>query len=671
MNIRSWAFGAAALFFLSSSESWAVNKYNFKCPAAAAIAALAPAPTGWTIGAGVELPVQNAYMAQPTLMGCTYSNINVVVGNLYKAMPSGVTCTVAGDGQTFNCSGGTTVSCPAQAVVGFMSPTPVGWSAGSPNWGPVAGNYTFAGGNGVSCNYKGFGGPIFQSTPPGATCTRAADGKSFDCTSPFVTSTGAAVADILPVLDSPTMSWLSSKIVFTNGNGSAYPYSAWSTADRNRLKQLYQNMLSGAPLGVSCPNLSTQIVGRKLYSYRAQALDVYMAQVAHAFYVEAAQLVPWSFLGFSSQMLSEFLGSKSLFSTIQPSAAVGAYPTGIMVGTDFQSPSRTDSEGAPSIVCNPHIGYRLAAGLSTYYGQYLIGPDRESTLMALSVWFAENVGHGGTPTNPVTASKIEDRLVIRDAGRGVMASNGCHGASNLFYDIARSINLPIVQARMVDQKLSYPVPPTMSPTPGFFQFTHGALVFAWGEPGERVIQHMDDMYAMGNRTWGPIGANGAQLPYDQAAWTFFNTVWRTPANLVARGFAYESALPWVIPGTGWGLYQRGGGYEDRPDFGRLLGVWNPEGTDEWRLRNAYVYDQGYDLCRWQNYLNFYCQSPVGTNSDWTRFVTPPATGPYRTLSDHTSHAAACIAAAGSCSAAQSAANDFYSSIWGLDTVDSP
>jgi hypothetical protein len=668
-------------FFLASPFAWSTNQFNLKCPPQAAVGAIAPAPAGWNIGAGFTILNSNAYMAQSTLLGCTYPDVNTNVATLYRAAPSGTTCATAGDGKTFNCTGGTTISCPAQTVVGYLLPMPTGWAgSGATNQSQgstlVFSNYTYGGGTGVACNYKGYAGVLFQSTTPsGMTCVRAADAKSFDCTTPFVTSGSTPVSDLLPILDSPAFNWLASKIVFTNGNGSAYPYSAWTTTDRNRFKQLYQNMLAGTPLGVNCPNLSTQMVGRKLFSFRAQALDIYLAQLAHIFYIEATQKVSWSFMSFSYAMLTEFLGSKNLFSTIQPSVATGAsYPSGIVVGTDFQSPFRTDAEGAPSIVCNPDIGYRMAAGLSTSAHQNLIGSTRDETLLNLSVWFGENVGHGGVPATPAAIAKIEDRLIAYEMStgtpRGIVASDGCHGASNLFYDIARSINLPIVPASMVGTTLMNPVPPTASPAPSFSTFTHGALIYALGESGERGIQHMDDMYAMGNRTWSPISTGGSLLTYSQAKQIFFDTIWRTPANLTARGFPYQTSLPWVIPGTGWGLYQRSGGWEDRPDFGRFLGVWNADGSDQLKYGNAYYADQGYDLCRWQGYLQYYCEVPGGS-VNWVQIISQPSTGPFRTPAQHTSHAAACVTAAGSCSALQATAAAFYSGTWGSDRVVSP
>jgi hypothetical protein len=111
-----------------------------------------------------------AYMAQPAIMGCTYPDVNTSVGTLSRAAPSGTTCAPAGDGQTFTCTDGSTVSCPAQTVIGYLAPLPAGWAGSgggsSPGYASVFWNYTYSGGAGLACNYKGYGGVLFQSAPP-------------------------------------------------------------------------------------------------------------------------------------------------------------------------------------------------------------------------------------------------------------------------------------------------------------------------------------------------------------------------------------------------------------------------------------------------------------------------------------------------------------------------
>jgi hypothetical protein len=152
-------------------------------------------------------------------------------------------------------------------------------------------------------------------------------------------------------------------------------------------------------------------------------------------------------------------------------------------------------------------------------------------------------------------------------------------------DLARSVNIPLLHVRALDNQLK-------DDTVGhYFSRTHGGLVFGRGTH-PLVLWHTDDVYAQPGSLCYPVDTASGQL-LDQAAADkkFFETHWTTPSVLQRAGFLFKLEL--VKPGEGYDLGTRGE-YEDRYDFGMGIGYWNKKGASQLDSLYQIVYEG--ELC---------------------------------------------------------------------------
>jgi len=139
-------------------------------------------------------------------------------------------------------------------------------------------------------------------------------------------------------------------------------------------------------------------------------------------------------------------------------------------------------------------------------------------------------------------------------------------------DLARSVNIPLLHVRALDNELG--------DQPGdFFSRTHGGLIYGWGGPRQpRVLWHVDDIYASTCDDCFPIDPKTGNLAApDVAAQMFFDEMWLTPPALIKAGFVYK--LERVYPEKGFGHDGRGA-YEDRIDYGMMCGYWKKQGKSD-------------------------------------------------------------------------------------------
>jgi hypothetical protein len=81
---------------------------------------------------------------------------------------------------------------------------------------------------------------------------------------------------------------------------------------------------------------------------------------------------------------------------------------------------------------------------------------------------------------------LSDRLRAASGQQFAEANHGCHLASKLMVDLARSVNIPLLHVRSQQ---------TGGTGANFFVRTHGGLAYGWGGREPRVRWHTDDIYA--------------------------------------------------------------------------------------------------------------------------------------------------------------------------------
>ncbi len=468
--------------------------------------------------------------------------------------------------------------------------------------------------------------------------------------------------------------WLRDQIVWEMGNGTRISYPDWTPVQKDRLEEFFQALLRGDNnLGIRCPDprvaMSSQ-TGR-YYLSADEAFDVYAAHVAHVFYLEATHGVPWSITNLPPAELAEFLVSSSYQSRITSSTNL-SYPSHIQANRDFQRPFRENSIN--NLICDPRDGYRFIRGEASTLRRDLLGATEEETLKNLTWWFYNNLWHTGGGTylsrgDRVQHAYLRDRLRRREGG--VAAVAGCHTAANLFYDLARSVNIPLKVGGFFEGD------PVLATEPdNYGNIMHGGLVFRWARLGTRVLWHADLIYA----TFGVIlpveeGMDAVRMREDRTKQKFFDTTWLSPTELQSWGFHYFPELPTVIPGSGYGIHSRGLN-EDTPDYGQLGGFWQyncPRDSTGNRmpcLERASLYEDQFQLCAWVNYLESYCfnETDFHDQLNLDRPVRPASFSlpVARSASDNYTHATSCVTAYGGCSNLNTLVSD-YQRTFGTDT----
>jgi hypothetical protein len=388
------------------------------------------------------------------------------------------------------------------------------------------------------------------------------------------------------------------EITWETPTGERRTYPSWSRGQKDRLNRLFQLLIENAPdLDLNLPDPAANMSLRVrddgatcMFLTEAQAFDIYAAHVAHVLYLEAGNLVPWSILDLPSGELQELFSSDRYHARIIETTRIddpsSYYPSHIRPNHDFQLPFRVQVSARPLGLCgDPRDGYRFVTGQASQSRMNRRGETEEDTLANLSRWFSQNVGHGGGPEDSnrdyyIHHTWLRDRLKAesRDWGyghwTGIWSPSGCQSAANLLHDLARSVNIPLLNIMVFDGEHS----------------SNLGLVFRWQRPGTRILHHTDDLYSA--ETLAPCffirdGRRGTEA---EAARYFFETNWPLLADITAYGYthsnSYEAAARPQI---------------DCPTSGVSGGQWASP-----RHLLGYVFDKRFLLCSWRDFIKEHC-----------------------------------------------------------------
>src|SRR5215471_5160462 len=359
------------------------------------------------------------------------------------------------------------------------------------------------------------------------------------------------------------------RLVWTAGDGRRQPFDDWSPEMRRRFDSLY------AGIAAHVPNLQMRLLdparGKHQRIPADVAFDLYAAHAAHVIYVEAHHLVPWSIADRPSVELERLLASTGYVARIKPSSR--KYPDGIEANRDFQDLPENIALG--EYLSDPRIGYDFVTGKTSASGTSLVGRTELETLRNLTAWLRDNVNHGplndpGKDARARQLAWLDDRLRMFPGTHAAMANEGCHSAAKLLLDLARSVNIPLLSTRALDDASGVK-------DSSFLSRTHAGLVYGWGGPSPRVLWHADDIYAREGKIFFPIDERArARLPQAEADQRYFDTVWFTPASLADQGFVYH--LERIIPGQGYASDANDARQsDDLYDFGIMSWYWKGMG----------------------------------------------------------------------------------------------
>lgn len=340
---------------------------------------------------------------------------------------------------------------------------------------------------------------------------------------------------------------LKRNIFWQEGNGKEVNFADWEPQKKRRLDELFQRLSRGEEdLGIRCPPLPDRMTRwsyLRVYAQAEEAFDVFAAHVAHVLYVEARGLVPWKIHMLPNDEIQQLLSSENYFSVIAAPPPLRpdrlerlTYPEGIAASRDYQQRPQSLT---PEAVCDPRVGFRFLQGTSAEHpGQRenLIGATEEETLVNITRFFHNHVGHGrlndigGTREEVAEHAYLVDRLrPSRDRVSYLVAPMGCHSAGILFRDLARSVNIPLVQTTMKQED-----PTVANPPDSFFGHAHTGLCWRWRQPGARCLPHVDNIYAMD--TFFPLSEEGQPILNDEEKFRlYFHTHWVSPVELTNKG----------------------------------------------------------------------------------------------------------------------------------------
>ncbi len=282
-----------------------------------------------------------------------------------------------------------------------------------------------------------------------------------------------------------------------------------------------------------------------------QAFRIFAAHVAHALLFEVREgATHWSLFQMTPSELEQLFDSYHYFSLL-------ATPVMSRRGEILDRTSPPRAIGALEyMICDPRDGYRFITGTNSTIATSLLGTTQEETLGAISLFFAHNVFHDRTellggrglqfqPLEIARSAQVRDRLRGRhlpetsfgDLGHAIVLRNGCHSASNLLYDLARSVNIPL---RVVRRRDDSAVP---------WSSAHSALAFHWGDFSRmRVVEHGDDFISQGAGgpyvpSWPTTVAGEPITSPGAAAMQYFEAIWRPASEFQARGLQFEPGMP--------------------------------------------------------------------------------------------------------------------------------
>jgi hypothetical protein len=351
-------------------------------------------------------------------------------------------------------------------------------------------------------------------------------------------------------------------IVWVAGDGKEEPFASWSRPQKARIELFYRGLLSHKKdLGMHLP------AGADFRGYYTadQAFDIYAAHVAHIVYVEAEHFVPWSIEKRPAVELDQLLRSSSYFSRIKPSNR--KLPKEIEADRDFLNTPENALDAV--MIGDPRVGFDFVTGKSSSTHEKLVGTNELDTLRNLTIWLRDNVGHGPLrdgheSERNKTLRWLDDRLKIWPEMGTLIAVHGCHSASRLMVDLARSVNLPLLHTESLDTGDGEEKKP-------YLNRTHGGLVYGWGSKEPRIVWHTDTLYAREGKFCFPIDpATGQLLSKSQADQLYFDSLWVTRRQLESMQFVIT--LDTTYPNKGLG-HDADPKYEERYDYGTCLGYW--------------------------------------------------------------------------------------------------
>lgn len=479
---------------------------------------------------------------------------------------------------------------------------------------------------------------------------------------------------------------------------SGYSYPSWTRAQIARLNQFFQMMQNGQDdLGLDCPVPADNLWTSKQYNSSPgnpvrtesasqlfftanQAFDTYAAQVAWSLYLEVNRLVPWSLLDHPASELAEFFDSRRHHTRFPARSEVyssgyldpSTYPSHIQEGRDFWNATSRQA-AAWEAVCDPRIAYRfLSGGPDSSNGTNLLGSTELTTLKNLTWWFHNNAAHGDArdaETSAILSTPsvyLSNRLIARSdvffnppSQPLVIADAGCHSASNLFYDLAKGVNIPVLHVTSLDPGIyrSYPLPPVC-----IDYGKHSGMVYGWGSPATTLIlQHTDDIYAM-NQLIFPVDGNGN--PVSDQAEALFAATWLTPEQLTTWGYTVTNdfSLQTFFSKYGNPLRRQ---FESQ---GVLAGYWTPGTAPKYANSNRFSWFLDGLLCGFSggNNVMYNCEDsdPAALQDKWQAgfgqdFLQAPGGGDLTTAQSYITHLQTCAMAATGLVSPLDACNRFY------------
>lgn len=249
------------------------------------------------------------------------------------------------------------------------------------------------------------------------------------------------------------------------------------------------------------------------------ARDVYLAQVAHALYLDCYRKVPWRLEDWSDNELSYLLSSKVCFRARRIGPEQELYYT-------VRMSSRGDR--TENILHDPRVAYGFM-DMEPEEGKHLIGRTPSETCLNLTEWFHDYLWHNPPEMVPHdyynNHPTLEERLQrhnIEPHGEQYFTPWGCGSASCLFADLTRSVSIPV---RKVWNVLL-----SESGREG----NHSGLIFDWhgsGGPG-RYLLHTDDIYC--SYYFQDPAPSPKNMPRGVALW---DEVWLSPSRF-GRAFSH-------------------------------------------------------------------------------------------------------------------------------------
>lgn len=309
---------------------------------------------------------------------------------------------------------------------------------------------------------------------------------------------------------------IAAQILLESGSpGTFLAYGLWPQEWKDRLEEIVGYYVAGDPLPFAIPvelaDSGTVYPTAAGYSSIELGRDVYFAQIGHMLYLDMEGLLPWSLAGYSEEELSYLFPSTNFFLLAEYAGALG-YQT-------FMGP---DGQDAGSILGDPRdvLGVLID---EPEEGRTLLGATQDETAANVSGWFHDYLHHWdlSSPEEPSVFyrrySYFSDRLRRLPAetlGDTYIAMAGCWGASALFADLMRTVNIPA-------QKITV----ALQDTTGGEGEHSGLVVSINGEA--RYLPHIDDLY-----TGWTMGASPLS-PWMDAGWSLWWNVWLDEATFHA------------------------------------------------------------------------------------------------------------------------------------------